>query len=298
MKKGLLIALIPLIILMLIASGVLYVTGKTDEVKFADPNVESDVRAAIGKSSGTIHEDDVEDITWLKISAKDRDEVIDLSGLEHLSKLDRLEIYNCCVTDFSPLSTLANLKSVGFTSCKVEHFSALSDLPHLDSLSLLWVGLSDNALSELSVIPGLMHLSICGIELRDLSPLSGLTNLVSLRLQDNMISDISPISSLVNLRDLFITGNQVSDITPLATLNRLLNLGLSGNQISNIDALSSMSELDYLDLKDNDIADLSPIADGNGPISQSLNIEGNPLSDRSIEVYIPQIEGRGITVVY
>jgi internalin A len=295
MKKGLLIALIPLTILMLITSGVVYAKDKTNEVKFADSTVESAVREALGNSSGTIHKNDVEKITFLGISGKGRE--VDLSGLENLSELNSLTLDNTSASDLSPLSGLTNLKYVGFDYCKIEHLSALSDLPHVDSLSLRNCVLLDNALSELSVITGLTQLSICDTEIRDLSPLSGLTNLVSLDLQNNGMSDVSPLSDLNRLVALTLFDNWIRDITPLATLNRLLSLNLSGNHISNIDALSSM-KLDYLYLRDNDITDLSPIADGTDLRLDSLNIEGNPLSDRSIEVYIPQIEERGITVVY
>ena len=69
MKKKLLIALIPLTVLMLISSGVVYAVDKTNEIKFADPTVEKAVREVLGKASGTIHKDDVEVITWLIIHA-------------------------------------------------------------------------------------------------------------------------------------------------------------------------------------------------------------------------------------
>jgi len=359
MKRKLLIALIPLTVLMLISSGVVYAVDKTTEIKFADPIVESAVREVIGKTSGTIHEDDVKVITLLIIHANplpwERD-TIDLSGLEHLSRLRQLTIKNASVTDFSQLSGLTDFECVHFYSCEITDLASLSTLPHLESLSLRDCQVDDLSSMKLSNLAGLRHLSITNTHISDISQLSfpaglwslhlqnnsisdipqlsNLTDLMFLFLMENQISDITPLSELSWLGSLNLTGNQISDIsslselsklcslslaenqirdiTPLATLNMLSFLDLSGNHISNIDSLP-MSNLYHLDLQDNDIVDLAPMLENDIPrpvferiqadstrygSGIELRIKGNPLSDASIEDYIPQLKEMGVVIDY
>ena len=71
--------------LMLITSGVVYAKDKTNEVKFADSTVESAVREAIGKSSGTIHKNDIENIKTLSITVKG--DTLDLTGLGAITRV-------------------------------------------------------------------------------------------------------------------------------------------------------------------------------------------------------------------
>ena len=148
MKIKLLMALIPLTICMIIATGAVYAYDKIDEVKFADPIVESSVRDALGKPSGTIHKDDFEKLRYLTIYGRPGG-IIDLSGLEHLSELKQLTIFHTDVSDFSPLSGLTNFQSVHFDSCWIADFSTLSTLPNLNSLSLDRCQLNENDLSSI-----------------------------------------------------------------------------------------------------------------------------------------------------
>jgi Leucine-rich repeat (LRR) protein len=338
MRKKLLIALIPLTILMLISSGAVYAADKTNEVKFADPTVESAVREVLGKPSGTIHEDNVKVITWLIIHANPlpwEKDSIDLSGLEHLSRLNQLTIINASVNDFSPLSGLADCESVQFNSCKITDLASLSTLPHLESLSFRDCQMNGPSSMKLSNLTGLRQLSITDTHISDISQwsfpaglwslslrnngisdipqLSNLTNLMSLSIVENQVSDISSLSELSKLCSLSLAGNQIRDITPLATLNILGCLDLSGNHISSIDALSGLSNLNSLDLQDNDIVDLAPLLETDIPqlkcssrqddgtvivYTFKLRIKGNPLSDASIEDYIPQLNEMGIVVDY
>ena len=94
-------------------------------------------------------------------------------------------------------------------------------------------------------------------------------------LGDNNISDISALAGLTNLRDINLWGNNISDISPLADLTGLWYLVLWGNNISDISAL-----VDNAGLSDGDI----------------VSLQDNPSSTTSVNVYIPQLEARGVTV--
>ncbi|MBA5942306.1 MAG: leucine-rich repeat domain-containing protein [Methanophagales archaeon] len=131
---------------------------------------------------------------------------------------------------------------------------------------------------------------------RGISDLTGLeyaVNLQGLRLGWNQITDISPLSALTELRVLHLDRNQIADITPLSGLTKLgevefewwlreregvkISLGLRHNEITKISALvanQGLSETDGIDLR------------------------GNPLSQDSHEIYLPQLKARGVEVLY
>ena len=98
-----------------------------------------------------------------------------------------------------------------------------------------------------------------------------------MHLYGNQISDISPLAGLTTLGELHLYGNQISDIAPLAGLTGLWRLGLGQNYITDIDPLVSNWGL------------------GSG---DEVNLESNPLSDRSRHVHIPALRARGVTVTY
>jgi Leucine-rich repeat (LRR) protein len=114
--------------------------------------------------------------------------------------------------------------------------------------------------------------------IQDLSGLQYCSNLIDLNLElSTHISDLSPLSDLTDLTHIDLWHNQVSDISPLANLTRLTYLYLPRSQIS----------------------DVSPLVDNEGiSAGDEVYLSGNPLSSDSIEIYIPQLQARGVTVSY
>lgn len=112
-------------------------------------------------------------------------------------------------------------------------------------------------------------------EIADISGVEYCTNLEKLELMKNTISDISKLSSLTNLTALNLYKNQISDISPISGLTNLTALRFNTNQISDIKVLIDNSGIDSGD---------------------EIWLENNPLSDTSINTYIPQLEARGVTV--
>ena len=104
-----------------------------------------------------------------------------------------------------------------------------------------------------------------------------LEGLIELYAQQRGITDLSGLEHCTSLTHLQLGDNQISDISPIQNLTSLTYLYLSGNQISDIEPLVNnpgLSEGDTIDLRD------------------------NPLSVTSIDVYIPQLEARGVEVLY
>ena len=197
-------------------------------VTFSDANFEALIRVKLNKQNGDITDLDLENITALNGGGWN---ISDISGIEHCTNLQNLD-------------------------------------------------LRDN-------------------QIIDISSLSGLVQLQTLALLNNQIIDINPLSGLMNLQVLGLSGNQIIDIGSLSGLTNLTLLYLDNNQIININLLSALINLKELGLADNQIVDIFPLTQNSGiDNGDSVYLTNNPLSDTSINTYIPQLEALGVIVHY
>ena len=125
---------------------------------------------------------------------------------------------------------------------------------------------------------------------------SELAGLAGLSAYDRGIENLSGLQYCTKLTNLDLRYNLISDISPLANLTNLTTLNLYDNQISDISPLANLTNLIYLYLRDNQISDISPLA--NLTNLRTLYLNENPLSPDSINIYIPQLQARGVTVSY
>jgi hypothetical protein len=112
------------------------------------------------------------------------------------------------------------------------------------------------------------------------------------------ITDLTGLEFCINLTALILSNNQISDLSPLSSLTKIRFLDLPNNQISDLSPLSSLTEVFHLDLSNNQISDIKPLLDMD---LYWLNLENNPLSGTSIEVYIPkfrQKRGKRLEISY
>lgn len=248
------------------------VSSNPATVTFKDANFETLIRDAINKPTEDIVSTDL--LTITKLVGEDSN-ISDLTGIEHCTNLDTLKLMNNQITDISALSVLTKLLYLDLDNNQITNLSTLGSLTNLTKL---WLG--DNQIVDISTLSSLTMLQTLHVDfnkITNISALSGLTNLTHLSLWDNQIIDISALSALINLDYLDLEDNQTADITALSGITNLVLLWLNGNQIS----------------------DISPLVQNNG-IDDGDNIEmkDNPLSDTSINTYIPQLEARGVTVIY
>ena len=152
-------------------------------------------------------------------------------------------------------------------------------------------------LSGMEYCTNLTSLELPYNEVYNITPLAGLVNLNHLELDVNDVVDISALSGLSSLAILELVDNDIVDISPLAGLTNLTALKLDSNLINNISALAGLTNLSQLDLSDNWITDISPLVQNAGlTFPDTVDLEGNPLSSTSCEVYVPELQGRGVTV--
>ena len=82
-------------------------------------------------------------------------------------------------------------------------------------------------------------------------------------------------------------------------LEGFTSLSASERGISNLAGLELCINLTYLQLDLNQIGNISPLVQNEGfGDGDAVYLRGNPLSWNSINVYIPELRGRGVTVVY
>ena len=106
-------------------------------------------------------------------------------------------------------------------------------------------------------------------------------------------------SNLEALTTLDALGRGILDLTGLEHCVNLDWLALQANSISDISPLAGLTNLQGLSLWGNNISDISPLVENSGlAAGDSVDLSDNPLSATSVDVYIPQLEQRGVLVVY
>ena len=113
------------------------------------------------------------------------------------------------------------------------------------------------------------------------------------------IHDLTGIEHCLNLAEFTIDKDWVEDISPLSGLKALRGLNLSYNSITDISPLAGLTNLNRLYLVRNMVADISPLLD-NGGLGEGdvVDLRENPLSEESINEYVPLLRDRGIEVRY
>ena len=231
-----------------------------------DPDLETVIRDALRKPTGEIYPSELEELTTLRAVGKQAPRGMTSSW----------EYGEGRITDLTGLEYCINLEGLWLKGHGLTDISVLASLTNLERLEIDWNQISD------------------------ISPLASLTKLTWLRLGHNEISDVSPLASLTNLETLALDQNQITDISPLASLTKLIKLWLYKNQISDISALAGLTEIYQFHLQDNNISDISPLLEYSefapGGTMYYIILAGNPLSETSVEVYIPQLQASGVEV--
>lgn len=244
-------------------------------IEIPDDNLRRVLEQVLGKSSGgTITDADMRRLTLLRASEEG---VVDLTGLEHATRLQTVYLSDNFIEDVAPLASLTSLGKLHLSGNRVTDVAPLASLAALTDLEL-----SSNDLTDLQPLAGLT--SLIELELKynrvaDLTPLAGLTSLESLDLGDNRVADLEPLSGLQSLSRLSLIGNGVlSDLKPLAELRSLMHLDLSYNSVVDLQPLSGMTALTHLYLRANRISDVSPLG-GLRSLETLILGWGNPVSD-------------------
>ena len=160
------------------------------------------------------------------------EKIVNLTGLEHATRLMKLRLGGNEISDITPLAQLTQLTTLDLGDDKTD-----------DSSSLFEGTVND---------PG-------GNQIRDITPLAQLTRLTTLDLGRNEIINIAPLAKLTKIEELYLQRNQIADIASLQGLTNLRILNLYGNRISDVSILTGLVNLQSLNLIENPVKDQQPL---------------------------------------
>lgn len=308
------IIVLVVLILNLLFPSIINAVDNTITITFVDKNL---YNAIVEKLSDKIESQDAEKLT-IQMSQENIDSITSLSLRDNISNIDGIEIFTNLksvsvwgnqnnIIDLTPLSNLIKLETLSISYVTIRDVSVLKNLSNLTKLTLCRTATNDAPISEngfkditvlknmpnlsslyingydignnsenaeiLSELQNLATLSLvgCNISDSDLPYISQLKNLQELELgyvnyEGNNVTDITPLSSLTNLKTLYLCNNDISDLKPLENLANLTTLYLDQNNISNVSSLANLTNLRFLSFgrelygKGNPLKDITPLS--------------------------------------
>lgn len=107
--------------------------------------------------------------------------------------------------------------------------------------------------------------------------------------------DLTGIADYPALRTLILTGCDPVSLTSLAGLDALVAIRVQFSALRDVVGVPGLPQLLLLTAPANLIEDLTPLLDG--PKLSELDVSGNPLSDESYHVILPELRRRGWRIV-
>ena len=200
--------------------------SKRDTVVFKDPVLDAMVKKAMFRTEGDITYEEAALVTELNLEIEWQEQIPvgtqikDISGLEHFTNLESLNLSFHAISDLSPLAGLTKLTSLSLGGNPIADLTPLSGLANLTWLTLFNCQASDySPLSNLTNLEGIM---LDYSSIRDVGVLSGLTKLQKISLINTQVSDISPLAGLTELKSLKLEGCPISDYSPLENIYKNL----------------------------------------------------------------------------
>ena len=163
-------------------------------IHFADANFQQAIRAQIDKPVGDIFPADVQTIKTLHFGQM---KIESISGIEHFTALQELDLTGNNISDVHNLASLTNLTSLSLAENNISDISSLKELVHLESLEV-----RDNYyLSDMSVVsnfPELQYIGFAFTNVSDISALRNLHKLSALPSADNTpVWDYTPLTPIL-----------------------------------------------------------------------------------------------------
>ncbi len=286
------------------------------EINFMDNNFETVIREHVNKPTGPVLNTDLELLT--NIYARNMN-ISNIYGIEFCKYLDTLDIGENQISDIVPIFYLRGIESLKLDDNKIadiepiRYFSKLTelaisnniiqDITYFSNFTILkYLSISNNPIENFEPIENLdslLILNLMDLYQFDFDHIKDIANLQTLYLTNTPIINLDPIANITSLKNLIAKNCSLSNIYPLANLNKLGKLILSDNNITDITSLSELYELWELQLDNNYISDILPLVINWG-IGQNeyVLLYDNPLSEISINTYIPQLQDRGVNVIY
>lgn len=225
-------------------------TASTSPVVFTEPLIEQAVRKELSISEDVpITTAMLDSVTTLRIVGTDLMEKEDTFwGIGHHvdNKADDFGSTRGSIADLTDLSQMKNLDVLSLCNEKIDDISPLAGLP------LRELYLSDNMISDFSILSEFTDLEILCIRgnlARDLSALSSCSSLEQLNIAQMQLNDVDFLADM-NVKYLDMNGSQIKseNLMPVAQMPKLEDLYLGDVNEPEIQALSQMNHLKNLTL--------------------------------------------------
>ena len=169
----------------------------------------------------------ISDLTWLRGMSNlrrlvlnnmahvdpDYNGIASLDGVQHLKRLDHVEVVGVKLNDASQLASLTLIKTLNLQHNMIEHMPSLKSAKYLKELNL-----SHNVVSSLNFVATNRSLQEVDVSHNAITALTGLQGTPNLRraiFNDNRIANVSPLSGLYDLEVIAFSNNAISDLSSL-----------------------------------------------------------------------------------
>ena len=206
-------------------------------VNITDPHLYEYIRERLDRPSGPIYASDVLVISEIRLPDS---AVASISGLEHFSKLNVLDLEDNRVSDLSPLARLSQLTELNLRNNQVQDISALTAVTSLRDLDLRGNNIED--IAALTRLTSLETLNLRENRVTDLQPLKHLTRLQYLNLHSNEnAAGVEHLSDLVNLETLILRDVAIGDkLHIIENMSRLKKINLRNTGITQTSSLAAL----------------------------------------------------------
>lgn len=252
------------------------VGGVIEEVTFADPVIEADIRAILGVAENEpVYTDELWTITGYTVP----ENATNFDDLSKLTLLQKLTIHDQQLDSLKFLTSMSDLTRLDLSGCSfnTNDLALIGALPNLEELTLANCGIS--TIAGLSNAPKLTYLDVSNNTVRNLEALSSVPTLQEVYLQHNAVIDLSALTTLTELTKLNVSYNALASIAPLSSCANLTWLDVSHNALPALERVNELTQLAYLSAEGNSLTDVSTLS-SNTALAE-LNISHNSLTDIS-----------------
>lgn len=197
----------------------------------------------------------------LSLNLSRKTSTIDISPLQKLKNLKKLEIENIAIEDINSLKRLTNIDDLYLNHTRISNLELLRNLHNLQKLSLA----DERRVKDLEPLKELNNLQelylYCDPD-ADLSPLNNLKNLKKLTVMHPDIFSFLMFKDLTNLQEIATTG-KLRNLEALKYFKNLKTLILDGSSMYDLETLRDMTNLETLSLNHTEITNLEPLSELN-----------------------------------
>lgn len=195
------------------------------------PNIVAKVAIDISNTASLAYCYRYTNLTSLDVKS-DTGEIVDLNGIERLTKLTHLRLSHNLVDSLAELK-LTKLVHLDLSFNRIANLAGLENLPNLTYLDLSYNII--RSLAGLEKVTKLAYLDLSYNKIEYLANLVHLQSLHTLNLKENNLYDLTPITRLPSLTHLNLENCSIVDVSPLSYFTYDF-LNLEGNPFDAYDS--------------------------------------------------------------